>query len=209
MNRWMIRMAGLLALFPACGAAHFGNAYIDVRLVAPDSVLVEVTADREDFFNTVQTFPDVHQGSIASFAALYQQRMEVYLQSRIHLRADNRPVRLAAVRWKPGGAGREDGLDSASLRVPFHTITLGGRLPAAAEVLTIRSDLWVERPDRPRVTMVEYAFFAGEEALRRQWIPTERPLRFPLGPDSLAVMRKTPPLPATVRVPIDHAGHQH
>lgn len=210
MKTWMTRMTALFALLPlSAAAAHFGNAYIDVRLIAPDSVLVEVSADREDFYNTVQTFPDVHQGTVASFAALYQQRMEAYLQTRVHVRADGKPVHLAAVRWKIGGQGREDALDSVSLRAPFHTFTLGGRLPTSPEVLTIRADLWVERSDKPRITMVEYAFFAGDEALRRQWIPTERTLRFPLGPDSLAVMRKTPPLPATVRVPVDHAGHGH
>src|SRR5690606_27724736 len=48
-------------------AAHFGQAYIDVRLIAPDSVWVEVTADREDYFNTVQTFPDVFKGSRGEF----------------------------------------------------------------------------------------------------------------------------------------------
>lgn len=208
---------GVLSLSLLCALAfplsvvaqHFGNAHIDVRLVGADSVLVEVSADREDFYNTVQAFPDVHKGTLDSFVALYQQRMEVYLQSRVHLRADGKAVRLAAVRWKPGGQGREDALDSASLRVPFHAITLGGRLPASPKVLTVRADLWVERPDRPRITMVEYAFFEGDYALRRQWTPTERTVRFPLTSDSLEVMRKTPPLPATIRVPVDHAGHGH
>ncbi len=190
-------------------AEHFGNAHIDVRLVGADSVLVEVSADREDFYNTVRTFPDVHKGTLDSFVALYQHRMEVYLQSRVHLRADGKAVPLAAVRWKPGGQGREDALDSASLHVPFHAITLGGRLPAASKSLSIRADLWVERPDRPRITMVEYAFFEGDHVLRRQWTPTERTIRFPLTSDSLEVMRKTPPLPATIRVPVDHAGHAH
>lgn len=200
--------------FPAA-AAHFGNAYIDVRVVAPDSVWVEVTADREDYFNTVQTFPDVFKGTPGAFAALYQQRIEAYLQSRVHLRADGQRLSLAAVRWKPGGQGREDALDSLSLWAPFHTITLGGKLPASTKSpkppksLSIRTDLWVERPDKPRVTMVEYAFFHGDGALRRVWVPTERTLRFPLGTDSLEAMRKTPAPPATVRVPVDHAGHGH
>lgn len=202
---WLLALALPLTVM----AQHFGRAYIDVRLVSSDSVHVEVTADREDYFNTVQTFPDVHEGPFSAFAALYQQRLEAYLQTRVPLRADGKTVRLAATRWKPGGSGRDDALDSADVWAPYHTITLAGRLPAGATQLSIRADLWVERPDRPRMTMVEYAFFEGGRALRRVWEPTERTLRFPLGSDSLATLRKTSPPPATVRIPVDHAGHGH
>jgi hypothetical protein len=199
----------ILALPFGAAAQHFKYAYIDIRLLEPDSVLVEFTADRQDIENAVQTFPDLYTGEPGTFYPLYQQRVEAYLQTRLHLRADGKAVRLAAVRWKPGGKDRNDHLDSVSGEQSYHTITLGGRLPASAALLTVRADVWIERPDKPKVSMVEYAFFEGDRALRRHWIPTERMLRFPLLPDSLAVMRKTPPQPATVRVPVDHSGHGH
>jgi hypothetical protein len=190
-------------------AQHFGRAYFDVRLVAPDSILVDVGADRQDMMNTVETFPDRYTGEPGTFYGVYQQRLEAYLQSRVHVRADGKAVRLAAVRWKAGGKDRTDDMDSASLWGPYTTITLGGRLPASAQSLSIRADLWVERPDKPKLSMVEYALWDGDRALRRVWMPTERMLRFPLGADSLKAMRKTPPAPPTERVPVDHSGHGH
>lgn len=209
MSRRFLVLVITLSLPLLASAQHFGRAFIDLRLVPPDSVHVEVTADREDFFNTVQTFPDVFDGNPQAFAALYQQRLEAYLQTRVHVRAGGKAVRLAAIRWKPGGAGRADALDSADVWTPYHTITLGGRLPAGAVHMTVRADLWVERPDRPRITMVEYAYHEGKHTLRRVWEPTERVVRFPLAPDSLAALHKTTPPPATERVPVDHAGHKH
>lgn len=211
MIRFAFRLVALIVLaapFSALGQ-HFGRAYIDVRLVAPDSILVEVGADRQDMMNTVETFPDRYTGAPGTFYQVYQQRLEAYLQSRVHVRADGKAVRLAAVRWKPGGAGRHDDLDSVSLWLPYATITLGGRLPASAQSLSIRTDLWVERPDKPKISMVEYAFWQGDDVLRRVWMPTERTLRFPLRADSLSVLRKTPSAPATERVPVDHSGHGH
>lgn len=204
----LIALMSLAAPFQAA-AQHFARAYVDVTLVGRDSIVIEVSADRQDMMNTVGTFPDRFAPGDPEFYRVYQQRLEAYLQSRVLVRADGKAVRLAAVRWKAGGAGRDDGLDSLSLWHPFHLVGLGGKLPAGAASLTIRNDLWIERPDRPRVTMLEYAFLEGDRALRRAWMPTERTIRFPLGPDSLEVMRKTPPAPGSPRTPVDHSGHGH
>lgn len=201
-----------LALPGAALAQHFSRAYIDVRLVPPDSVRVTVEADGQDFQNAVRFFPyfDEPAGSGMESFRRYERMVESYLLQRLKLRADARPVNLSVVSWRHGGEGRDDGFDTLTIS-GNHAITLGGRLPADAQTLSAWAEIWIERPevapDRP--TIVEYNFFEGETPLRRLWSRTERWVRFPLGADSLAVLRRNPIAPPEPRSPVDHSGHGH
>jgi hypothetical protein len=191
-------------------AAHFDQAFIDIRLIGADSVHLTVSADKNDMMNTVYTFP--YEDNREESFRMYQARIESYLQARVPMRVDGKPVRLAAVNWKPGGRGRGDGFDSVSIRDQFHVITLGGVLPRQRKVLEIRSDMWVERDDGPPIITMEYCLFQGDVFLRQRWARTEKSVRFPVSPDSVAAMRANPPVRAPrLSMPDneDHSGHGH
>lgn len=212
MNRSISSWIFGLTVFPAAVLAqHYSLAYIDIRLVKPDSVHVTVEADGLDLKNAVETFPTYEgpDGSFASFQ-LYEQRIEAYLQSKVRLHADGKRVRLAVVSWKPGGQGRDDGFDTASVRADNHAITLGGRLPPGVKTLKAYSELWIEKPevkaDMPPV--IEYHLFDGAIPLQHVRSKTEQWVRFSVSEESLTAMRKNP-LPAPKRRVMGHAGHNH
>lgn len=182
---------------------HFRRAGIAVRLVAPDSVLVTVGAGSEDLQNTVGVFPYLDSDS-AQFR-LFEQRLEAYLQTRVPVRVDGKRLSLKVTQWKPGGRDREDRLDMKSLYVRDLFVTLGGKLPPGGKMLDVTANMWVERRDAAE-TVVQFSFFEGHQALRREWTRRERLVRFPLSADSLAVMRKNPP-PPLQRTAEDHDDH--
>jgi hypothetical protein len=195
----------------AATAQHFSLAYIDVRLPTPDSIRITVEVDALDFKNSVHTFPTYNDppGSGWTSFRLYEQRIEAYLQQKVKLRADGKPVNLAVVAWKPGGTSRDDRLDTISMAADNHAITLGGRLPPETKAVSFWSELWNERPDVDPGSppAMVYQLFEGDAALHRVWTRTERWVRIPVEPDSLALMRKSPPKPLPPRAPTDHSQH--
>lgn len=208
------RTALFAAVLPAAALAqHFSLAYVDVRLVKPDSVRVTIESDGEDMKNAVRVFPryDDPPGTGMESFRRYERLMESYLLQKIKVRADGKPVNLSVVSWKPGGKGREDGFDTVSIYAGNHAITLGGRLPEGTKTLSAWAEIWIERPEvTPDIPpAIDYYFFDGGIPLRRVWSRTERWVRFPVNADSLAVMRKNPIAPPKPRQPEDHTGHNH
>jgi hypothetical protein len=204
-------LMALAAPFPVA-AQHFSRAYIDIRLVKPDSVRVTVEAEGADFKNAVGTFPYYNEppGSGMESFRLYERRIEAYLQQKVKLRADGKIVAMNVVSWKPGGKNREDRFDTLSIFAPNHAITLGGRLPPGAKSLRAMSELWVERVENPAsAPSMQYLLMEGTLPLRQAWTRTERWVSFPLEPDSLARMRKSPLPPIPPRIPADHSQHNH
>jgi hypothetical protein len=197
----------LVALLPAFALAqHFALAYVDIRLVKPDSVRVTIEADAQDMMNTVHTFPLYADTGIEAYR-LYELRLEQYVQQKVKLRADGKSLYMNAVAWKQGGKNRNDGLDSVSIQEGNHAITLGGRIPAGTKRISVRSDLWDSRPELDHPPIMEYFLFEGEAPRRRVTAPTGNWIHFPVTADSLAKMSLHPP-----RLPprdSDHSGHNH
>ena len=189
-------------------AAHFNEAYIDLRLVGSDSLWIDVSADHNDMMNTVGVFPYEDQKKESYLA--YQARIEAYLQSRMIVTVDGKRVRLSVVRWKPMGKGRDDGFDSTSIRQSPHQITLGGLLPQTRKILEVKTDFWVERSDIPPYITAKYSLFEKNTLLRQYWARMEAKVRFPVHPDSIATMLRHPPVPfpSTLGEPEDHSGHE-
>lgn len=199
-----LSLAALLAT--AAAAQHFSQAYLDIRIHPRDSVTVSVEADAQDMMNTVYVFPTYGDTGVEAFR-LYEARMEHYLQQKVKLRADGKAVYLRAVAWKKDGKGREDGLDSVSIGTGTHAFTLGGKLPSGTKRVSIRSEIWNERPELDRPPQMEYFLFEGQAVRRRFTAPFERWVHFPVTADSLAKMSRNPP-----RIPSrdsDHSGHNH
>jgi hypothetical protein len=194
-------------------AQHFGLAYVDIRLVPPDSVRVTVEADAEDLKNSAQVFPyyDAATGKGWESFRLYEQKIEAYFQQKLELLADGQRIQLRAVSWKPGGKSRKDGFDTVSIQAGNHAITLGGRIPAGSKTLIVSSQFWLERPElTPEFPpAIEYHFLEGVVHLRSVRSQTERRVWFPLQPDSLNAMRKHPLPPIPPRIPADHSTHGH
>lgn len=204
----MSRLASVCALvLPAAALAqHFSLAYIDVRYKAPDSVTVTIEADAQDLMNTVSVFPLYADTSIETYRR-YEIRMEHYLQQKIKLRADGKPVYLQAVAWKAGGKGRHDGLDSVSIQTSNHSFTLGGKIQPGTKTLSIRSQLWDDRSEVVDPPLMEYFLFERDAVRRRFSAPVDRWVTFPVTADSLAKMSKRPP--RLIPRDSDHSGHNH
>jgi hypothetical protein len=196
-----------LVLAPlAARAQHFALAYADIRYKAPDSVTITIEADAQDLMNTVFTFPLYADTGVQAYRR-YELRMEHYLQQKIKLKADGKPVYLSAVAWKFGGTGRDDGLDSNSIQAGNHTFVLGGKIKAGTKKISVYSEVWNERPEVDHPPIMEYFLFEGDAVRRRFSAPTERWVHFPITADSLAKMSLHPP-----RIPprdSDHSGHKH
>jgi hypothetical protein len=200
------------------GERFFHTAGVAVRLVGEDSVLVTFGARSEDLQNTVGVFPyydETYKHRDTANFRLFERKLEIYLQERLPVRVDGKNVYMRVVQWKPGGKGRNDGLDMASLFVDDLFITLGGRLPKKRTTLDVTANVWVERTDAVE-TVVQFSLFEGRTALRRLWTKREKTVRFPLAPDSLRAMRANPPPPVPVSAGDedeedhdDHTGHSH
>jgi hypothetical protein len=196
------------------GEKFFRSAGIAVRLVGPDSVLVTFGARSEDLQNTVGVFPYEEDDALGSDTAnfrLFERKLEIYLQERVPVQVDGRGVYLRVVQWKPRGKGREDGLDMKSLWVENLFITLGGRIPRQRKYIDVTANVWIERQDALE-TEIQFSLFEDRRLLRRLWAKREKRVRFPVAPDSLKAMRKTPPPPIKVYESQvdeggDHSGH--
>jgi len=187
-------------------AQHFSVAYVDIHLWPEDSVTVTIEADAQDMMNTVFTFPLYADTGVQAYR-LYERRMEQYLQQKIRLRADDKPVFLRAVAWKKDGKGRDDGLDSVSIQTGTHAFTLGGKLPPGTRRVSIWSEIWNERPELDHPPLMDYFLYEGAAVRRRFSAPYERWVHFPVTADSLSRMSRNPP-----RIPSresDHSGHNH
>jgi hypothetical protein len=195
-----------LSLPLAAPAQHFSQVFVDVRLHARDSVTVGVEADLQDMMNTVFVFPLFGGDTSAAVYRLYENKLEAYLQQRVRLSADGKPVSLRAVAWKADGKDRDDRMDSVSIRRGNHTIVLGGKLPAGTRRAGLYSEMWVERPENVRPS-IQYNLFKGDTLLRTIWSLNEKTVRFPVSADSVASMLRSPPPPLPRRVPMDHSGH--
>jgi len=167
-------------------AEHFDSAKLTIRLIDPDSIIVEFYADHDDIYNTVYIFPylDNSQTQIQSF----ERRIEAYLQARLPVQVDSKNIGLHVVQWKPGGRGRADELDSASLRATNLTITLGGVLPKQRKFLKLEGDVWVERQDKEAETIFDVSLLWHDTLLDEHWINAEQPITYPVSEDSLMVM---------------------
>lgn len=166
----------------ADGEKFFDSVKVEIRLIDPDSITVQVTALTQDLFNTVWVFPDSHSDD--SVFRLFEDRIETYLQARIPVQIDNKNIYMKVVQWKPGGKGRGDGFDSTLADTRENSITLGGKLPKQRKYLKIRVDMWVERKDAAE-TAVEFSLFHHGALQRQTWSHREKTLRFPISSDSL------------------------
>ena len=195
-KQWRAIVLPCLCLCGAGGAEElfFQYAKVAVTLVDPDSITVDVTAEAEDFMNTINVFP-VGDRDERKYRR-YESLLESYLRTRIPVWVDGRRIALAAVNAKPGGKGNGNGsgsgFDSVSIHMADHTIRLGGKLPAKRSLMEVQADLWVERSDAGH-TMVEFSLRNRGVILRRTWAGVEKKLRFPLSADSLGAMRSHPP----------------
>ena len=167
---------------PPVFSAHFDQAKLTIRLIDPDSITMQVEADRDDFLNTVHTFPYED----TTLMRLYQKRIEDYLLVRIPMKVDGIPLsRLRVIQWKPEGKGRGDGFDSASLNAQSHAITLGCALPKQRKILTLTMNLWLEFETE---TSFQVSLVWKDTLLERRWTSSEKPLKFPVSKDSLMTM---------------------
>jgi hypothetical protein len=204
-----------LALPFSAAAQHFGFAAMEVHLIEPDSVRVSIEVDAQDLMNTVYTFPLYADTGEAAYR-LYERRLEQYMQTKVKLRADGKPVNLAAVQWKRDGKGRHDGLDSVSIQEKDHYIALSGKVPKGMNRLSVRADLWDDRDEVQDPPRIELALHQGDVLLRRMITEMGRTINFSLHPDSVAKMKASFP-PRVLKRPthnphdknVDHTGHNH
>jgi hypothetical protein len=199
----MLPLLSLLALTaavsPAFSQEHYGeeeehyfmNAKIVLGLVGDDSLTVQFCAPAEDMVNTVGIFP--YDNSDKEIFRQYEKRMEAYLQDRLPVSVNRKRLFLKVVQWKPGGRGRADGFDSASI-YSDQKITLAAKLPPQRDFIDVTANVWNERSDAGR-TLVEVHLLQDGVLLKRIFTGREKKIRIPITADSLAVMRKNPPPP--------------
>jgi hypothetical protein len=199
---------GLLTAPALAFAGHYNEIKVSIKLIDPDSLHLEVNMDDDDMLNAMGMFPEEKD---TAMMRAYEVQTEAYLTSRLVLKVDGKGLPMRVVQWKPGGKGRQDGFDYASIYSTRQVITLGAALPKKREKLSLVMNVWVEFKN-PTLGEVDWVWNGA--LLDRRWSYMEKTLTYPLATDSLVAAKKRavkkPPPPSTQfnAVPDDHDDHQ-